>query len=490
MSRGSRRSLAFVLILVFGVANMNVAALAAAIANPALLPGQILALRGGERNDQQLRLVFDRTENGTPAAPLKVDIGADYFTVIDGSKESIDDLKLHRHFIVDNDKKTLVNLSLFGEVMFRRVELLRRIRLAQSLAKPPNHPPLPQSLDRFWIESELGMTWRGRKEPAALVAQRRQGNKVQFAYHGQEVASFVPSGRVVPGGLGHSFLAFLRNQLPIHPRIIDVVAGGGEIPQRLQFISEAKGTGERIVLTLRQTDVVHADFPLPPHLTLVLVPGGTGDPDAALMRQVLPDMVNAIAGRANGGPRSITTYRVAIDRAIRHNHRFEAVLRLTELALQWGRDAAACDPGDGLGPCHSRREIDRLIHDDSRSTALFKAAALENSAPDSAIRVWRGVTGQDVPGDYVVDIFLARLLSQEGKRQAAAEAFVRAYAGDPYIPLLYRELGNHFARASRFDFAWLCYDLGRALPKRRDHDALEGIDEVEREMLRVYPDLL
>jgi hypothetical protein len=460
-----------------------------AIANPTLLPRAILALRGEEWNQQQLRLSYDRTRGGTPEAPLTVWVGADYFDVIDGPRQSIDDLRLRRRFVIDSDRKTLINLSLYGEVMFRRVELLRRLQIAEALSRQPGHAALPDSLDRFWIESELGMTWRGRSEAPAIIDERHQGNRVEFFHRGQEVASFEPGGRLVPDGLTHGFGAFLHNTLPLHPRIADALVASGQVPARLEFTSEASGKGERIVLTLRQAELARGAFPLPRHVSLVLVPRGAGDPDAALMRQVLPDMINAISGQAQGGPRPVRAYRVAIDAAIRRGDVFEAALRLTELALQWGREAASCDPGDGEGRCHPRREINRLLHADPRSSAMFKAAALEDTAPDKAIEAWRRLDGQDVPGDYVVDVFLARLLSKKGARGAAARSFMAAFDGDPYLPVDYRELGNHFARVSRLDLAWLCYDLGRALPNRRSDDALAGIDEVEQEMVKTYPDL-
>jgi hypothetical protein len=490
MTRKDWRRIALVACLLAGAAGMRCgAAAAAAIADPTLLPRDILAMRGEEANDRQLRLVFDKTEDGKAVAPLTVAVGADYFDVIDGPRQSIEDLKLHRRYVVDDGKRTLVNLSLFGEVMFRRVELLRRMEIAQAMKRQPNHAPVPESLDRFWIESELGITVQGRQQSREPIAEKQQGERIGFYYHGREVASFEASGRLIPDGLNHGYLAFLRSALPLHPVIARDIAAKAEIPARLQFISEASGKARTIVLTLKSVAVADAPFPLPRHLTLVLLPEGSGDPETALMRRILPDMIEATAGRAQGGPRSVMDYRRAIDSAIRRGQAFEAVLRLTELALQWGRDAAACTPDDGLGPCHPRREINRLIRDDPRSTALFKAAELEDGAPQKALAIWRGLDGQDVPGDYVVDIFLAQLLSKRDDRKAAAEAFAAAFAGNPYIPLLYRELGNHFARVSRLDLAWLCYDLGRALPHRRDGDALAGIDEVEREMVGAYPDL-
>ncbi len=94
-----------------------------------------------------------------------------------------------------------------------------------------------------------------------------------------------------------------------------------------------------------------------------------------------------------------------------------------------------------------------------------------------------------MPNGYVVDLFLARLYSERGDRVAAAKSFAAAFAGDPDIVALYRELGDHFARVSRLDLAWLCYDMGRVLPNRETPDALTGIDDIEQELADAYPAL-
>ena len=228
---------------------------------------------------------------------------------------------------------------------------------------------------------------------------------------------------------------------------------------------------------------------MPEHLTLILLPQGANDPDVMLMREVLPRMTEAVSAKPADRQAQIAEFRGAIDRDFKEKHSFAAALRLTELALRWGRSATQCDDGTNAGPCWTKEEIDKKLRDDPRSVTMFKATAMQDRKPAEALKLWRDLDRGDVPNGYVVDIFLGRLLSERGERHAAAKAFIAAFAGDPGVVAIYRELGDHFARASRLDLAWLCYDLGRALPDRSPPDALTGIDTIEQELVKTYPDM-
>lgn len=451
-------------------------------ANPTLLPKTLMTLRGEQRDRTQLQIVFDRSSDGQATAPLTVWLGADYFATVDGTKLNITDLRLQRRFVVDRQDDSLVNLSLFGDVMFRRIEVLRRQQIAAAIAKEPSHPATPQGLRRFWIESELGVAAAGKPLTAEM---KQEGTTTRFRWQGEEVAAIVPGTTAIPGDLVRSYRTFLHRTLPLHPSIADWLGQLGNVPSRLDFTSEATGKPRRITLRLRTARTVDADFPMPPHLTLVLLPWGPKDPDVALMRKVLP-IIDAAVTQPIKQPRSaaIAADRAVIDSDFTNGRKFAAALGLAELALRWGRDATACDGGVR---CRSKSEIDRLLRDDPRSIVMFQATALQRREPAKALALWRALDRSDLPNGYMIDVFLAPLLSESGDRAGAAKSFAAAFAGDPRIPLLYRELGDHFTRVSRLDLAWLCYDLGRALPGRAQPDALSAIDTVEQKLTETYP---
>jgi hypothetical protein len=451
-------------------------------ANPTLLPKTLMALRGEQRDRTQLQLVFDRSRDGHATAPLRVWLGADYFATVDGTRLNITDLRLQRRFVVDRQDGSLVNLSLYGDVMFRRIEVLRRQQIAAALGKQASHPDMPQGLHRFWIESELGITAAGKPLVAAL---KQDGATTRFRWQGEEVAAIVPGDTEIPGALAHSYRTFLHRTLPLHPSIADWLGQLGNVPSRLEFISEATGKAQRVALRLRSARTVDADFPLPPHLTLVLLPWSVNDPDVALMRKMLPTIDAAVTQpEKQARSAAIAADRAVVDSDFANGRKFAAALGLAELALRWGRDATNCDDG---GRCRSKNEIDRLLRDDPRSIVMFQATDLQRRQPGKALALWRALDRSDLPNAYMIDVFLAPLLSEGGDRAGAAKSFAAAFAGDPRLPLLYRELGDHFTRVSRLDLAWLCYDLGRALPDRTPPDALSAIDTVEQKLAETYP---
>lgn len=473
------RAAGIALLCLCGAAGAYAADLAA---NPTLLPKTLMALRGEQRDRTQLQLVFDRSRDGQATAPLTVWIGADYFVTVDGTRLNITDLRLQRRFVVDQKDGSLINLSLYGDVMFRRIEVLRREQIAAALAKEASHPATPQGLRRFWIESELGVAAAGKPLAAEL---KQDGTTTRFLWQGAEIAAIVPGTTAIPGDLVRSYRTFLHRTLPVHPSIADWLGQRGDVPSRLHFISEATGKEEHVALRLRSARMLDTDFPLPPHLTLVLLPWGPKDPDVALMRKVLPTIDAAITEPGTQTrSAAIAADRALIDSDFASGRKFAAALGLAELALRWGRDATACDDG---GPCRSKSEIDRLLRDDPRSIVMFQATALQQREPAKALALWRALDRSDLPNAYMIDVFLAPLLSENGERAAAAKSFAAAFAGDPRIPLLYRELGDHFTRVSRLDLAWLCYDLGRALPGRTPPDALSAIDTVEQKLVETYP---
>jgi len=478
---------AFLLLATFGAAAAR--AEDGAIANPTMLPGALRAMRGDQGDTSQLRLTFERFSDGRTGAPLTAWIGSDYFALMSEDGETIYDFRLRRRLVVDRKAQSLVNLSLYGDVIFRQIELTRRIEIAQVIEKKTADQPLPESLESFWIESELSLPRPGQDAPE--LEQRTGGEGVvRFLHAGNVVAAFKPGTQAVSRALRHSYAAFLRYRLPLHPRIARAIADTGYVPAQLDYVSEAKGEAEKVALRLKEARTLNEDYPLPQSLSLVLLPSGNQDPDVLLLRKVMPNMVDAIGARAAAGPpRSVADYRKAIDAALKDKKNFEATLLLTALALQWGRGAAACEKADDAAPCHTKDEIEHAVGADKRSLAMFDAMSLQGNEAEKAIAIWRGLDRGGVADGYVVDIFLARLLSVRGQREEAAKSFAAAFAGNPYIATLYRDLGDHYARTSRTDLAWLSYDLGRALPNRAAPDALSSIDQLEQELAKQYPEL-
>lgn len=474
-------------LLALALALTPVAAVAAPDAGPQLDAAALRAARPAAPGPQ-LRLVFDLHRGDAAPVPITVLLGVDYVDLVEGARETLYDFRLRRRLSLDRGAKLFANFSLYGDMAFRRFELGKRETLAEMFGEASPGEPLPLALQPFWLESDLGMR-SGAKQPPEIRQEPAAGGAVRFRADGDEVALFAPATQAVPAELRRSFARFLRLRLPIHPDILAAVELDGRLPQRLVIVSAAGGERQPLGLVLRTAGRLQGDYPLPAGLAPRPLGAQAADAEAASLRGLLPVMLEAVAGRRGNGPRPLEDYRRAIDQALGEGRGFAATLLLAEAALQYGTTAGDCASGSGwFVACRSAEELGREFAADPRAVLFYKAQLAEPKDPTAAVAVWEGLKRDDVANGYVVDAFLADRLSAGGRRQDAMGAFSRALEGDPYLAGVYKELGDHFLRASRTDLAWICYDLGRALPGRDADDPLAAVDRLEDEVASAYPD--
>jgi hypothetical protein len=475
-----RLSVALVLALV------PLAAGAAEIAGPALDAAALRAERHAAPGPE-LYLAFDLRRGAAAAVPLVAILGTDYVDIIEGGRETLYDFRLRRRLQIDRAARVFANFSLYGDVGFRRLELGKRRALAAMFGDSSGADDLPLPLRPFWIESDVGFSLGGKNEPA--IEQRKlPDGATRFDVGKQEAALFAPASEAVPAELEKSFAHFLRLYLPIHPQILSVIALDGRLPQRLVYVSDAGGARHPVGLILRRALHRQGDYPLPANFEPRPLAGEAQDQEALPLRGLLPLMLQAVAGKAGGGPRSLADYRRGADRALREGHVFAADLTLAESVMQYGTDAVDCSIGPGDVPCHDPVELGRRFATDPRAAKLYEAQTAEPRDPQAAVQLWASIKHDDVANGYIIDAFLASRLSAAGHRDEAMGAFARALRGNPYLSGVYKELGDHYLRVSRSDLAWVCYDLGRALPGRNPHDALASVDELETQLAEDYPE--
>ena len=460
----------------------------AEIAGPQVSAEQLRAARHAAPGPQ-LRLVFDFHQGNSAPAPLSVLLGTDYIDIAEGGRETLYDFRLRRRLNLDRTTRSFANFSLYGDVAFRRFELGKRQDLAEMFGGGSAEDPLPLALQPFWVESDVGLAG-GAKNPPAIRQDTLPDGAVRFRLGEEEVALFAPAALALPAELRRSFGRFLRYRLPLHPDILRAIETDGRIPQRLVLVGVDNGERRPTGLVLRSaTRFSGGDYPLPADFAGRPLAGQASDGEAMSLRGLLPVMLDAAEER-RGKPRPLGDYQRAIDQALNRGRGFAAALLLAEAALQYGIAAADCSQGAGWGaPCHGAEELGRRLAGDPRAALFYRAQTAEpKDDPAAAAKLWEDLKHDDMPNGYVVDAFLADRLSAAGHRDAAMGAFARALDGNPYLAGVYKELGDHFLRASRTDLAWLCYDLGRALPGRSAGDPLAQVDALEAEMASSYRD--
>jgi hypothetical protein len=455
------------------------------IAGPQLDAAALRAARGAAPQ-MQLRLDFDLHRGDAAPTPLTALIAADYVDIVEPGRETLYDFRLRRRLNIDRANRAFANFSLYGDVAFRRFELSKRMELGELFVETSHEeePPLP--LQRFWLESDVGLA--SSAKPLVIAHETIPDGAVRFRLDGEEVALFAPAPQPVPAELQQSFARFLRLRLPIHPDILAAIALDGRLPQRLVLVGIADGERRPTGLVLRSVELSHEDYPLPARFEPLPLGGETADAETSSLRGLLPAMLDAVSGRSRIAPRPLADYKRAADQALAQKRGFAAMLLMSEAALQYGAAAGDCAAGLGWAArCRRTDEINRALADDPRATLFYKAQTAEPGDPAAAVAAWQGLKRDDVANGYVVDAFLADRLSAARRRQEAMGAFALALAGNPYLVGVYKELGDHFLRASRTDLAWICYDLGRALPGRAAEDALTLIDALEAKLASTYP---
>ena len=456
------------------------------IAGPALDAPSLRAARGAAAGPQ-LRLAFELRRGDAAPVPLVVTIAVDYVDLVESGRETLYDFRLRRRLMLDRAARTFANLSLYGDVAFRRFEAGKRKLLAEMYGAAGTAEAPPLSIKPFWIESDLGMAG-GAKAPPAIKEEKLADGAVRFRADGEEVALFAPASEAVPAELRKSFARFLRLRLPIHPEILAAVALDGRLPQRLVFVGVSAGERYAAGLVLRKSARAEGDYPLPAAFEPRPLAGRVEDEEALSLRGLLPVMLEAVAGRRGKGPRSLADYRRAADAALQRRQDFAAALLLAAAALHYGSSAGDCAIDAGGAPCHGADELGRRFARDPRAAQLYKAQTAEPEDPAAAAKLWEELKHDDVPDGYVVDAFLADRLSASGHRRDAMGAFAKALDGNPYLAGVYKELGDHFLRASRTDLAWICYDLGRALPGAAADGPLASVDALEEKLAAAHPE--
>jgi hypothetical protein len=434
-------------------------------------------------------LTFELRHGDAAGVPLTVQLGTDYVDVVEGERETLYDFKLKRRLMIDRAQGVFANLSMYGDVAFRRFEVGKRLTLSAMSDESARGEGRPLSITPFWIESDLGMP-TGAKDLPEIEQDTLPDGAIRFRAAGQEVALFAPASEAVPSIVRDSYARFLRLRLPLHPDVVTAILRDGRVPQRLVFVTVSGYDRHPAGLVLTRSLRIEADYPLPARFEPRPLAGQAEDQEALSLRGLLPLMLEAAAGKRGGVARSLAEYRRAVDQGLRDHKDFAAALLLAEMTMQYGPAATDCSTGPGGAPCHDAYELGLRFAGDPRAAQLYKAQTTESKDQAEASKLWEALRHDDVPGGYIVDLFLADRLSASGHRREAMGAFGKALQVNPLLTGIYKKLGDHFLRASRTDLAWLCYDLGRALPVQSTDGPLAEVGELEQKLEAQFPDFL
>ena len=438
----------------------------------------------GAHVGQELQLEFELRHDEDAPSPLTLRLGADYLDLVERGRETIYDFRLRRRLVLDRTARTFTNIALYSDIAFRRFDMEKRAILAEMMQRAAGEDAAMMALRPFWIETEVGLS-SGLSPRPSIEREALADGASRFRVDGAEVAYVASMPDRFSLREGQAFARFLRYRLTLHPDIIAAIEEDGRVPRRLVFVT-VNGEDRHVAgLVLRAAEHRQSDYPLPSDFAPLAIAANAQDPESATLRHLLPLMLDAVAKKREA--RSLADYRRDVENALARHDGFEAALLLAEMTLQYGRGASDCAAGTPPS-CRTSEDIGRQLGEDARAAALYRAQTVGATDAREALAIWRGLSRDDAPHGYVVDLFIANLESAANHREAAAVAFEKVLRRNPVLGALYKDLGDHYLRGGRVDLAWICYDLGRALRARLEGSSLKAVDALEQSLTAQYAD--
>jgi hypothetical protein len=479
-------NIAVVLLLFMPI--LSAAAGEAPSAGPQATALQVRAARGELRMPGR-KIIFNVSEDGGIAGEkLTLTLAHDLVVVSRGSTDKLYDFALRRILTIDRTSRSFANTSLYGNLAGRVFEAQNRAFISGALnaAKVETQP---QQLDAFWAASELGVVLPNQALPT-IERRAEQNNSIVFSYGGQEVARVTPSSVQLSAEELRRLGSFLHYECALHPEIVSALLATGRLPQKFAFERAMGLKRTRVTYELASVEAIEVTYPLPGDYRADPLPARSGDTASEEFRTLLPIVLEAIALRHGGGPRSVSDYEMAIDHALSSGKGFQALLLAVELSLQHGNSTANCATTPVPQPCHSLGEIRTVIGNDERAESYIAAMQAEQVGRDvgKAMMIWRAIPRDDLVNGYVIDDHIANAMTAKGMLGGETlSMFASAIRGNPYAPTFYKDLGDYFARQYRTDLAWLCYDLGRDLPDANATPVLPSITNLEKRLATDFP---
>jgi len=454
------------------VASASLAHAAPVVAGPHSSAIEIRAARGAGTGPVG-RLIFADTRDGKVPIELKIDLAPDYIRITDPERDIILDFRLRRLVTLSAGERAFVNTSLFADVAFRAYEFQNRLALGKVLSGAgitADKSPMTVAM----IQAQLGLTIPG-VAPTPIETTTDGDGTIHFRSEGKETARVRFSDKRLSAEQQKAFARFVRRGLILHPRIGDAMAGDGRLPVELWFLEYEGGfeTKPR-KLSLASDATAQLNYPLPANFTPQSI--HFSRPHEGL-NDLFPVMQAAVAGRAGTGPRTVESYRSAIEAAHQRKEHLQAAMLIMEASLQFGRKTMAC-PDDPV--CTIFREANK----DPQVQTLMKGLSYSGRDAPKGLPYLRSIDRKGLSNPYLLDIWIA---NDSGNSPEAAQLFASGIRGNPYVAPFYKDFGDYWYGNYGTPYAWFFYDFARNLPNASQVEMLDPLDKLEARLVSDFP---
>lgn len=436
-------------------------------------------------------LVTSLPSNGGPESTSVVGLGPDYLSVTFESGQTVIDTKLKRLLQVDPQSRRFQNNSLYASADFAKRVLAQRAAMRESMQRAGvEASKIPKSVKPFWVESQLGAE-RNPQAPIGLSQIDHEDGSKSVLYEGDVVAIWsLTSLELQPGQL-HKLRLYLQYYLKLHPRIRREILAESRLPARIRYKrirgEAAVEEDHRFRLSSRRP----ARFPLSPDLKPIREAQTGG-----AQKEILPTMLAAVAERHGKGPKPLARYVSEALAAFDRGAYMDAWLTLREAELHHHPRSPVCEAaGRSDDDCFDSRAAKEIELLDFQVRELLAALDLQDKPGqvETMIETLIEFSEADLSKGYMIKVLLGRALSQRPDLSLkhgldAGELIASAIKKNPYVPIFYKDLGDHFARNYDFVRAYTYYDLGRALPGGSGSESLREVSRYETALEKALPD--
>ncbi|NHZ62218.1 tetratricopeptide repeat protein [Massilia genomosp. 1] len=378
---------------------------------------------------------------------FKVVQGERYLTVQDAKETTILDLVTRRRYQIDQASRSYVRYSMFDTIGYRLL----------AIRKKGSFTPAYGLIE---LENNLSL-----EEGARTLTESSEGGATVLAVNGIRMASLGPGGTSVSAADAAMFARVLRN-FGAHPRVLTRLSAQQRLPASLvTYHKQIEGYSETRTYTV---SAVKQGAPAAYSLAAYKPRAPQGDE----IDKVL-DAAPPTAAARQAAEREIA-------QAHADNRPLDAVLGLNEWIFSGGASITRTPEQRALGKANP--EVIRLdaVMDDKKTTAELEAA---------------NVTLQDLRKhttrkQHVLMLFEADNLKELGRYREAAALYAKALQANPAMASAYGGMAMALYRSEDTQRAWRSWDAGRRISGGGEFDFFGNVEQLEKSLLRDYPEFL
>ena len=483
-----RRFLVAMALLAVAILPFVPGAFAAGRAGPQWLAADYVAAHPAE--SQEWRLHYSASGFGVDLGDaFVIGLSDTYAYVETDARVTIYDFTVERVLVFDRATGRFRSASFYMHPAAVLGELQNRLKVLAPLAEMMQQEGVggglpPTAVDRFWIESDLGVPGPAEGAPAITVTDQVDGT-TRYVYAGEVVATIVATEHDIPAEAAHGYDIVMRRLTRLHPAILADVAARNVIASDLGYVVYGSdGVARTASIELRDIEERSAAYPLPPNAV-----SDDGELSPALA-PLVAEMRTLLAGEPDDRFRSDSDYQQAAIAGAAANRWLAVQLILFERLLQYGPEAPCAD----AAICFDIAANEAAMLADPDVIAYRTALEQDQSGgdPAAAIATLRGFDRSTLMNPAVIDLLIANIMSVNRTEPAAGESgpeqlLLGYIASNPYVGAAYNDLGQHLWRTLRPAEAWQMFDLARAFGPVPGLVPLMQLDQAEQSIKLAAP---